>query len=76
MNILKSLSVGAIVYVVTWFLAYVLIMRGDMDYLREYFVLAWTSPGEIPALIQFVAVLIGLIAGSIALYVFERTSSQ
>ena len=75
MTILKSLAVAAIVYVVTWALAYVLIMRGDMDYLREYFVLSWTSPGEIPALIQFVAVLIGLIAGSFAFYIFHRSSS-
>ena len=75
MTILKSLAVGAIVYAVTWVLTYVLIMRGDMDYLREYLVLSWTNPGEIPALIQFVAALIGLISGSIAFYIFQRTSS-
>ena len=66
MIIVKSFAVGAVVYALAWLLTYTVLMSGDMRYLKEYFLLSWSSPGVIPAYTQGVAVVLGSIAGLIA----------
>ena len=73
MTIVKSLAVGTVVYGLAWLLTYIVFMSGDMKYLREYFILSWSNPGEIPAYIQGVAVIFGLIGGLIAFYRMNRS---
>lgn len=58
-------------YLVLWFVTYSLVMSFDYKYLLKYFYLSWTSPGEIPAFIQFVSIsVLILIVGTN--YIFYR----
>jgi uncharacterized membrane protein YphA (DoxX/SURF4 family) len=63
-----------LLYLFSWFLAYVLVflMRRDnldVSYVIQYFFLAWSFRGlEIPASIQIVSVIIFLLAGSLILW--------
>ena len=53
-------------YFVVWTLVYALLMGGDFQYYGRYLHLAWTSPGEIPAMIQFVALSCAIVAALVA----------
>lgn len=61
---MKRVALGATVlvasYLLAWTIVYMIIMQGDVGYLFSYLVLAWTDPGEIPAMINLFAVIVGL----------------
>ncbi len=61
--------IGISVYLATWTVAYVGILGGDFHYYFEYLKLSWTSPGEIPALIQWIAIAVtALVLGIMLLW--------
>ena len=46
------------IYLIGWTIAYVFAMGVDFRYYVYYLYLAWTGPGEIPAIIQVLAFII------------------
>jgi hypothetical protein len=58
----KSFAFAAVIYAFAWLGTYLALMGGDMTYLVDYFVLSWSGGLEIPAFIQLVAIVFGLLA--------------
>jgi membrane protein implicated in regulation of membrane protease activity len=58
----KNLGFFLAAYLIAWTLVYALIMGGNFQYFGVYFRLAWTSPGEIPTLIQVAALGCAIVA--------------
>lgn len=54
-------------YAVSWFLSYVYVMGFDFRYFFEYLGLAWSRPGEIPALIQVIAIVVSVVIVAVSL---------
>jgi uncharacterized membrane protein len=78
--VIRGLALLLAVYLACWTVIYGFIMAGDFRYFLEYLSLAWSRPGEIPALIQLytVAATIGicLIAGVVLLAMRRRRKSR
>jgi len=66
----KYCVLGIISYFVLWTLTYLIIMGPEYKYFIEYFKLAWTNPGEVPAFLQMVA-LIGTLILIISVFLFK-----
>lgn len=64
--IAKSFAVAAAIYAFAWLWTYVVLMGGDMTYLGKYFLNSWTGGGEIPAFIQLIAAIFGMVAWAVA----------
>lgn len=58
MTIAKFVAVTVVAYATIWTTVYAVFMKFDFSFFAEYFLLAWTGPGEIPAYIQFLSVTI------------------
>jgi hypothetical protein len=61
-----------VTYFVSWTVVYGVIMQGDFRYYRRYLQLAWTSPGEIPTMIQLVALVCTAVVVIIAWFYFGK----
>lgn len=61
-----------VTYILVWTVVYSVIMRGDFAYYGRYLQLAWTSPGEIPAMIQLVTLICTVIAAVIAWFCLRK----
>ncbi len=68
----KSFAVAAAIYALAWLGTYVVLMGGDMTYLGDYFLFSWTGGGELPAFIQLIAAIFGLVAWAVAYYRMKR----
>lgn len=55
--LLTLIAIGLLAYVLTWSIAYVVVMGFDFRYYLEYLRLSWTKPGEIPAFIQWASLV-------------------
>lgn len=62
-------------YVIGWTCFYAILMQGDFGFYFTYLKLAWTSPGEKPALIQWGAILAAIIA-PIAIWGWSRFTTK
>ena len=60
-------SVGVLIflYLIVWVVAYSVLMGFDYRFALEYFLLAWRGGGEIPALIQLIAILFTTVGTAI-----------
>ena len=56
-NSLSFVALTVVVYLISWSVAYVLLVGSDSKYYLEYLRLAWTSPGEIPAFLQIASII-------------------
>lgn len=65
-------------YLACWTVVYGIIMAGDFRYFFRYLFMAWSRPGEIPALIQLYAIgatlASCLVAGVVLLAIRRRKS--
>lgn len=77
-NFLKSIMLACLklsfCYLVLWFFTYSFVMSFDYEYIISYFYLSWSSPGEIPAFIQWVA-LSGCLLVAVIFYFFRWTKN-
>jgi len=71
-KIMNRLVFVVLVYFVSWSVSYSLIMGFDFRYYFEYLRLAWTHPGENPAFIQIIAVVLTVIVISIAFSIKKK----
>jgi hypothetical protein len=53
----RIFSAALVTYCLVWTMVYSIIMEGDFRYFSRYLQLSWTSPGEIPAMIQLVTLI-------------------
>ena len=58
---LKLVGIGLLSYIIVWSATYVVVLKANMAYYFEYLWLSWTSPGEIPAFLQIVAIPTALV---------------
>lgn len=54
-TIAKAGMIAVAAYAVSWTATYTVLMEGDFKYFIEYLGLAWTGPGEMPAMLQFLS---------------------
>ena len=71
-KIMNRLVFVVLVYFVSWSVSYSLIMGFYFRYYFEYLRLAWTHPGENPAFIQIIAVVLTVIVISIAFSIKKK----
>ncbi len=57
MNLVKFLIVTVLIYMFVWTAAYIIFMGFDFRYYIEYLYFSWAGPGEIPAFIQWIAII-------------------
>jgi len=72
MGLLKKSLLLVALYVAAWTLAYAAIMEGDFQYYFEYLKLAWSAPGELPALIQIYSVSVALVSFIVVIAAVRR----
>ena len=56
----SKLGLFAISYLVSWTIFYGFAMEGDFSYYLEYLLLAWTSPGETPSVLNVFSLIAAL----------------
>jgi hypothetical protein len=59
---MKFIWRAILIYAISWTLLFPLIVGPHFSYFFEYLKLAWTSPGEYPATINFYAIIVTIIA--------------
>lgn len=76
-KLVQGIVALAIGYGVCWTVVYLIVMGGDVRFFFEYLALAWTDPGELPALIQLYSVALLLVLAVVAFVVamFRRRNS-
>ena len=67
LTITNRLALVVLVYLVSWTVSYLMIIGFDYHYYFEYLGLAWASPGEKPAFIHIMAIILTIIVISIVL---------
>jgi len=72
MTLLKGLLLLVALYFGAWTLIYALVMEADFRYYFEYLRLAWSDPGELPALIQIYSVFATLICFVVVIVAVRR----
>jgi hypothetical protein len=66
---LSIVATAIVAYFLSWSIAYVVLIGWDLEYYWQYLRLAWTSPGELPAFLQIIAIVATLV---ISVLVFVR----
>jgi len=74
----RIIGVVVLAYAVSWSGIYMLVMEGDTRFFLEYLHLAWTSPGELPGLIQMYSLVCTLVFCAIAacVWLFVRQKKE
>lgn len=68
---LSIVATAIVAYFLSWSIAYVVLVGWDLEYYWQYLRLAWTSPGELPAFLQIIAIVATLVV-CILVFVFRR----
>ena len=68
---LSIVATAIVAYFLSWSIAYVVLVGWDLEYYWQYFRLAWTSPSELPAFLQIIAIVATLVV-CILVFVFRR----
>lgn len=66
MKIARLLACFTICYLLTWVVAYTVVMEGDFRFLGEYFILGWRGGGEYPTFIQTTSLVAALAVSIVA----------
>ncbi len=61
MRALKYIILFFGLYIFLWTVVYAVLMKFDFRYYMSYLWLSWTNPGEMPAYIQMVSVILTLL---------------
>src|SRR5688500_9083919 len=65
-----------VLYLLTWVVAYSVVMEFDYRFVLEYFRLGWQGGGELPAAIQMAAIAISLLAAVIVGLVYRQRTGR
>jgi hypothetical protein len=73
-NIIILLASAFFTYIVAWTITYIVLMGFNFKYYMEYFCLSWGNPGEIPALIRIISLLVTIVFVICLLLWMKRTN--
>jgi hypothetical protein len=68
----KVLCTAFITYFVVWTALYFAIMRMDFSLYGHYLRLAWTRPGELPAVMQFFALMFSVASALVRIWIRRK----
>lgn len=62
MKIIRYIVLFVGIYIVSWTVIYAVLMKFNFKYYFNYLWLSWTSPGEVPAYIQVVSLILTVLS--------------